>query len=107
MRNASDSHQRKLAKKKLNKASKRLQLAQFKLQEVQKSFANESANQNESDSESSDNEDNGLAQQTAQIDVAHELEERQNMKEFFKKSTVYKNFKAEEDRELAEAAECK
>ena len=31
MKNASDKTQRKLAKKKLNKAQKRLQLAQFKL----------------------------------------------------------------------------
>jgi hypothetical protein len=29
------------------------------------------------------------------------------MKEFFKKSTVYRNFKAEEDKELAEVSESK
>ena len=29
------------------------------------------------------------------------------MKEFFKKSTVYQNFKREEDKELAQAQECK
>jgi hypothetical protein len=29
------------------------------------------------------------------------------MKEFFKKSTVYKNFKKEEEKELTEVAECK
>jgi hypothetical protein len=28
------------------------------------------------------------------------------MKEFFKKSTVYKNFKAEEDKELTDRQEC-
>ena len=106
MKNASDKAQRKLAKKKLNKAQKRLQLAQFKLQEVQKSFGAEKVDDSANDSDDSSDEDSGLAQQTSQIDVAQELQERANMKEFFKKSTVYKNFKAEEDREKLEAAEC-
>jgi hypothetical protein len=50
-----------------------------------------------------------LAQSTAEIDVAQELQERSNMKEFFKffkKSTVYQNFKAEENKELVSRQEC-
>ena len=47
-----------------------------------------------------------MAQSTAEIDVAQEIQERANMKEFFKKSTVYQNFKAEEDKELVQRQEC-
>ena len=106
MKNAEDKTQRKLAKKKLSKAQKRLQLAQFKLQEVQKSFGAEKVDDQGKDSDESSDEDSGLAQQTSQIDVAQELLERASMKDFFKKSTVYKNFKAEEDKEKLDAAEC-
>jgi hypothetical protein len=66
--------------------------------------------QDESDSSSDDDNNNGhmqsLAESTAEIDVAQELQERQNMKQFFKESTVYKNFKEDENKELVKRQEC-
>lgn len=111
MRTAANSHQRKKAKRRLVKAQKELKLAEQRLEEVQKSFAQTSqkGDAKESDSESSSDDEGdskSLTQQTAAIDVAQELQERENMKEFFKKSTVYKNFKAEEDKELTDRQEC-